>query len=68
MARREACLSEDCVESLKRWGKKDRLGQLLMAHTGKIAAVDGRTFTLQLAEPFGLVLEALGKTGPTCPS
>ena len=27
-------LSEDCVESLKRWGKKDRLGQLLMAHTG----------------------------------
>src|SRR5207253_8023082 len=29
-------LSEDCVESLKRWGKKDRFGQLLMAHTGKI--------------------------------
>src|SRR5712692_6974209 len=28
--------SEDCVESLKRWGKKDRFGQLLMAHTGKI--------------------------------
>ena len=25
--------SEDCVESLKRWGKKDRFGQLLMAHT-----------------------------------
>jgi peptide/nickel transport system substrate-binding protein len=23
--------SEDCVESLKRWGKKDRFGQLLMA-------------------------------------
>jgi ABC-type transport system substrate-binding protein len=32
--------SEDCVESLKRWGKKDRFGQLLMAHTGKIAPVD----------------------------
>jgi peptide/nickel transport system substrate-binding protein len=29
-------LSEDCVESLKRWGKNDRFGQLLMAHTGKI--------------------------------
>jgi peptide/nickel transport system substrate-binding protein len=28
-------LSEDCVESLKRWGKKDRFGQLLMAHTGR---------------------------------
>jgi peptide/nickel transport system substrate-binding protein len=60
-------LSEDCVESLKRWGKKDRLGQLLMAHTGKIAAVDSRTFTLQLAEPFGLVLDALGKTGTNVP-
>src|SRR5882757_8426252 len=60
-------LSEDCVESLKRWGKKDRLGQLLMAHTGKIAAVDSRTFTLQLAEPFGLVLNALGKTGTNVP-
>src|SRR5262245_19688038 len=23
-------VSEDCVESLKRWGKKDRFGQLLM--------------------------------------
>ena len=33
-------LSEDCVESLKRWGKKDRFGQLLLAHTGKIAPVD----------------------------
>ena len=31
-------LSEDCVESLKRWGKKDRFGRLLMAHTGKICA------------------------------
>src|SRR5712692_3026245 len=28
-------LSEDCVESLKRWGKKDRFGRLLMAHTGR---------------------------------
>jgi peptide/nickel transport system substrate-binding protein len=38
--------SEDCVESLKRWGKKDRFGQLLMAHMGKIAPVDKKTFTL----------------------
>jgi len=52
--------SEDCVESLKRWGKKDRFGQLLLAHTGKIAPVDKKTFTLELAEPFGPVLDALG--------
>ena len=29
-------VSEDCVESLKRWGKRDRFGQLLMAHTAKL--------------------------------
>src|SRR5262249_54763307 len=59
--------SEDCVESLKRWGKKDRLGQLLMKHTGKIAPIDKKTFTLELAEPFGPVLEALGKRGSNVP-
>ena len=47
-------LSEDCVESLKRWGKKDRLGQLLMAHTARVAPVDSKTFMLALAEPFGV--------------
>jgi peptide/nickel transport system substrate-binding protein len=56
-------LPEDCVESLKRWGKKDRFGQLLMAHTGKITPVDKKTFTLELAERFGPVLDALGQPG-----
>jgi peptide/nickel transport system substrate-binding protein len=63
----QAVLSEDCVESLKRWGKKDRFGQLLMAHTGKIASVDKQTFTLELAEPFGPVLGALGKPSSNVP-
>src|SRR5262245_57674382 len=53
--------SEDCVESLKRWGKKDHLGQLLIAHTEKIAPVDKKTFRLSLVERFGSVLDALGK-------
>jgi peptide/nickel transport system substrate-binding protein len=60
-------LSEDCVESLKRWGKRDRFGQLLMAHTGKIAPVDNKTFTLELAERFGPVLDALGKPSSNVP-
>ena len=60
-------VSEDCVESLKRWGKKDRFGQLLMAHTGKIAPVDKKTFTLELAERFGPVLDALGKPSNNVP-
>jgi peptide/nickel transport system substrate-binding protein len=60
-------LSEDCVESLKRWGKKDRLGQLLMAHTGKITPIDKKTFALELAEHFGPVLDALGKPSSNVP-
>src|SRR5436309_71078 len=60
-------LSEDCVESLKRWGKKDRFGQLLMAHTGKIAPVDKKAFTLELSERFGPVLDALGKPSSNVP-
>jgi len=60
-------LSEDCVESLKRWGKKDRFGQLLMAHTAKIAPNDKNTFTLELAEHFGPVLDALGKPSSNVP-
>jgi peptide/nickel transport system substrate-binding protein len=30
-------VAEDCVESLKRWMKKDRFGRLLAAHTAKVA-------------------------------
>jgi peptide/nickel transport system substrate-binding protein len=60
-------LAEDCVESLKRWAKRDRFGQLLMAHVAKVAPVDARTFTLELEEPFGLVLEALGKPSSNVP-
>jgi peptide/nickel transport system substrate-binding protein len=59
--------SEDCVESLKRWGKRDRFGQLLMAHVAKIAPVDAKTFTLDLAERFGSVLDALGKPSSNVP-
>ncbi len=59
--------SEDCVESLKRWGKNDRFGQLLIAHTDKITPIDKKTFTLSLAERFGPVLDALGKPSSIVP-
>src|SRR3954470_4135505 len=45
-------LAEDCVASLKRWGKRDRFGQLLMAHVSSIVPVDRTTFTLELGERF----------------
>src|SRR5919204_2743138 len=62
-----AVTAEDAVESLKRWSKKDPLGRLLAAHTAKIAPADKKTFTLELSQPFGLVLEALGKPSSNVP-
>jgi hypothetical protein len=55
------------VESLKRWGKKDRLGQLLVAQTGKIAAVDSKTIMLVLADHASRTLrDRFGGLGLAC--
>ncbi len=59
--------AEDCVASIKRWAARDALGQQLMASVGDLKAVDAKTFTLTLKEPFGLVLEALGKPSSNVP-
>src|SRR5262245_3430149 len=59
--------AEDCVASLKRWAARDALGQQLMASVGELKAVDAKSFTLSLKEPFGLVLEALGKPSSNVP-
>ena len=59
--------AEDCVASLKRWGKVDTLGSKLMEFTAGIEAPDARTITLKLKEPYGLVLESLGKPSSTVP-
>jgi peptide/nickel transport system substrate-binding protein len=60
-------VAEDCVESLNRWMKKDRFGRLLAAHGPKVVAADRKTFTLELSERFGPVLEALGKPSSNVP-
>jgi peptide/nickel transport system substrate-binding protein len=43
--------AEDCVASLKRWGKADGMGQKLMDFTADIVATDPKTITLKLKEP-----------------
>ena len=48
--------SEDCIASIERWGKRDGMGQKLMDFTASMAAVDAKTFTITLKEPYGLVL------------
>jgi peptide/nickel transport system substrate-binding protein len=59
--------AEDCVASLKRWAKADGMGQKLMDFTASLEATDARTITLKLKEPYGLVLESLGKPSSLVP-
>jgi peptide/nickel transport system substrate-binding protein len=59
--------SADVVASLQRWGQRDGLGQQLAARTAELAAVDARTVRLKLKEPWGLVLDALGKPSSNVP-
>src|SRR5579871_4759524 len=59
--------AEDCVASLKRWGRVDNMGQKLMDFTASIEAPDAKTIVLKLKEPYGLVLESIGKPSSYVP-
>jgi peptide/nickel transport system substrate-binding protein len=59
--------ASDCVASIKRWWAKDVTGHFLAAEAASLTAKDPKTFTLVLKEPFGLVIEALGKPSSNVP-
>jgi peptide/nickel transport system substrate-binding protein len=56
-----AVTSADAVASLQRWAARDSLGRAMTAVGAEWKAADARSFTLTLAEPFGMVLDALAK-------
>lgn len=56
-------LARDCVASVARWGKRDAMGQTLMAYTDELTAPDDRTIQFRLKKPFALLPDALGKVG-----
>jgi peptide/nickel transport system substrate-binding protein len=62
-----AVTAEDCVASLKRWGKVDSMGQKLMDFTASLEASDPKTIALKLKEPYGLVLESIAKMSSYVP-
>ncbi len=59
--------SRDCVASIKRWGSKDGMGQQLMAAVEKMEIINGKTFTIVLKRPFGMLLQSLAKITANVP-
>lgn len=55
--------AKDVIPSLKRWGTRDAAGQRLMSFVDRMEAVDAKTFKIILKQPYGMVLESLGKSG-----
>src|ERR1051325_1705732 len=62
-----AVTAADCVQSLKRWGAKDGMGQALMSYTASLTAADAKTFKLVLKQPIGFVIDALAKIDSNVP-
>ena len=58
---------DDCIASIKRWGARDSMGQKMLASVAGFEAVDAKTFKMKMKEPYGLVLESLGKPSSNVP-
>ncbi len=59
--------SEDVIASIKRWSTRDAMGGVLNKFVASWEAVDAKTFKLNLNEPCGIVLDALGKPSSNVP-
>lgn len=57
----------DAVASVKRWMKRDLMGQRIEARLDALEALDDRRFRFRLKQPFPKLIYALGKVGtPVC--
>lgn len=56
-------LARDVVASVKRWWKRDNVGQVLAAVTDELSAVSDREVRFRLKSPFPMLPDALGKFG-----
>ena len=59
--------SEDCIASIKRWGARDSMGQKMLGSVAGFEPVDAKTFKMMMKEPYGLVLQSLGKPSSNVP-
>ena len=56
-----AVTANDCAASIRRWGRRDVMGKMVLARTASLDAPDERWLRLRLTEPFPLLLHALAK-------
>ncbi len=59
--------SADVIASLKRWASRDTMGGTLARVVESYEAVDDRTFRIKTSEPYGIMLDALGKPSSNVP-
>ena len=59
--------SEDVIASIQRWARRDTMGEMMMSFVQGMEAVDARTFRMRLKEPYGQVIESLGKPSSNVP-
>src|SRR5471032_601037 len=59
--------SDDCIASIKRWAARDSMGQKMMGSVAGLEKVDDKTFKMKMKEPYGLVLQSLGKPSSNVP-
>ena len=59
--------SEDVVSSIKRWASRDSFGGVLAKSVDSYESPDAKTFVIKLKQPFGVMLEALGKPSSNVP-
>jgi peptide/nickel transport system substrate-binding protein len=57
----------DCAPSLVRWGQADGMGRRLFTFVESCAADGPKTVVLKLKQPYGLVLESVGKLSTNVP-
>jgi peptide/nickel transport system substrate-binding protein len=62
----EPVRARDAVASIRRWARRDAMGQALMAATDELAAEDDRKLTFRLKRPFPLLFDALAKVSSPC--
>lgn len=59
--------AQDVLQSLARWSQRDSLGQKMYAVLASATAQGDNAFRLTFKEPFGAVLDALGKPNAPVP-